>query len=296
MISTISTLIAAALTGLGIYLPSPHDKDGWGLRVHNFSVRGPYIAEPIDYVRFNVTLINFSKETRGHDPLKVAARTDSLQLRIIKPDGRDLWQWHGSRYRPRGPFAQNKLRAGEFCSQDFPFAQFGYHLTLGEPGRYRLEATLKIDGKTITSPPVELEVVAVTDDVVLANQLVPLEGPAAMLPPEEQEWPVIQQVKVGSRTLLLYRGYGGTKFGGKVRWTYRLAELPGKVEMKVEGAFGDRKPLTITYKDANSPTGTTKLVINSIDGMPWTEEEERLLQERLNPKKDAIPAPRPVKP
>ena len=100
---------------------------------------------------------------------------------------------------------------------------------------------------------------------------------------------------MGKKTLLIYRRRYDPKSGGGIYRTMRLAELPGKVEMKVEGAFGDGKPLTITYKDANSPTGTTKLVINSIDGRRWTEEEERVLRERTKPKPIA-PAPLPAKP
>jgi len=37
-----------------------------------------------------------------------------------------------------------------------------------------------------------------------------------------------------------------------VTFTYRIAELPGKVfELKVEGAFGDWNLLTITYREHN---------------------------------------------
>ncbi|MCI0705701.1 MAG: hypothetical protein L0241_31965 [Planctomycetia bacterium] len=204
----------------------------------------------------------------------------------------------GLRSPVRDPFTQITLRPGEYSSLDFSFKQFGYFLTLGAPGRYRLEATLKIDGKTITSPPVELDVVAVPEDAVLVNQLIPLEGAESLKPPDEQEWPVIQQVKVGDRTLLIYRRYNPTMNGGKAGMLWRLAELPGKVEMKVEGAFGAGKPLTITYQEAKPPTGTTKLVINSIGGTPWTAEEEQLLREQREREQEAsiAPPPRPGKP
>jgi len=39
--------------------------------------------------------------------------------------------------------------------------------------------------------------------------------------------------------LLIYRLYKSPKEGGGIERTYRLAELPGKVEMRVEGAYGD---------------------------------------------------------
>jgi hypothetical protein len=136
---------------------------------------------------------------------------------------------------------------------------------------------MKIDGKTIKAPPVEFEVVAVPPSAVLVSHAVGLEGRAV----KEGGRPVIQQVPVGNRTLLIYRcHYDPTQPGGGSYFTTRLAELPGKCEMTVEGAYGAGNPLTITYKTAPDAK-PKKLVINSISGTPWTEEEERLRQERL---------------
>jgi len=277
---SLSVVIATAFSTFGLYGPNPLDKGGLGLRVHNFSVRGPYINELIDNIRFSITLINFSPMTRSHDLLDVAQQRGALRLFIGRPDGSELPQQHGYRYIPRDKVPQTQLRPGTLRSQEFNFAQCGYHYTLGGPGRYRMMAVLTLDGVTITSPPVELEVVAVSKESVLASYTVPLEGIASTRPPHEQSHPVVQQVKVGSTTLLFYER--------------RLAELPGKVEMKVEGAYGSNNPLMITYVDPKSPTGTTKLVINSIDGMPWTEEEERLRRKRAEAR--TAPAPRLLKP
>ena len=147
--------------------------------------------------------------------------------------------------------------------------------------------TVKIDGKTIPAPPIKFEVIEPPADAILVSHMAPLEGTEATKPVLNQCKPLIQQVQVGKRTLLIYRQCYDPKSGGGIYLTARLAELSGKCEMTVTGAYGDGRPLTITYKDAKSPTGTTKLVINSIDGTPWTAEDETALQERL---KKAAPA------
>ncbi len=99
----------------------------------------------------------------------------------------------------------------------------------------------------------------------------------------------IQQIKIENRTWLFYRRFLSDELGGKANAVHRLAELPGKVEMKVEGVYGDYTPITITYKDSKSPTGTTKLVIHSVNGRQWTEADEAALQLRLK----KAPPPKP---
>jgi hypothetical protein len=279
-------------TNLGVYLPSPHDSEGWGLRVHNLSGRGPYlVGEDVGRIRFDVTLINFAKETREHDPLPVSRDIRDLNLSIIHPDGSRLLRT--SRSGRRDPFTQPlRLRAGESNSATFDFFESGfvfYHF--GQAGRHRLEASIKVGGKTIAAPPVEFEVVAIPPGAVLVSHAVRLEGHALTRPAQERLRPAVQQVKVGDRTLLVYRGhYDPAKPNEKTYFTERLAELPGKVDMTVEGAYGNWKPLAITYK--TSPDAkATKLVIHSVDGMPWTEEDERRLQERLS---RVAPMPRPA--
>jgi hypothetical protein len=281
--------VSAIVASFGVYLPSPHDAHGWGLRVHNLSGPGPYlVGEWASRPRCDVTLINFSKETREHDPLVVARVAGDLKLAIIQPDGKEL---PGTGHPGvRNSFTQpRRLRSGEFHSFDFSFKEFGYGLTpFSQVGRYRVEASMKIDGKTVKAPPVEFEVVAIPPSAVLVSHAVALEGREANRPMKERSRPVIQQVPVGNRTLLIYRGPYGPA---------RLAELPGKCEMTVEGAYGAGNPLTVTYKTAPDAK-PTKLVINSISGSPWTEEEERLRQERLR-EKNGLPLlspPRPIKP
>lgn len=95
-------------------------------------------------------------------------------------------------------------------------------------------------------------------------------------------------MRVGDRIFLVYRKFVSPKNGGGVNGTFRVCELPAKVEMTVEGEYGDRKtPITIKYKDKNTPTGTTTLVISSVDGRIWEEGSW--------PAKRIAPAPRPVK-
>ena len=126
--------ILIAVVNINAWLfPAPPDKDGWGLRVHNCSVCGPYVTETISHFRFTVTLINFSKETRTHDALADARRADNLQVSITQPDGRDVPALSGCwRHLPKGPFAQSKLRPGEFSSHDLPLKPWGTSIS-GNP-------------------------------------------------------------------------------------------------------------------------------------------------------------------
>ena len=77
-----------------------------------------------------------------------------------------------------------------------------------------------------------------------------------------------------------------------VTLTSRLAELPGKCKMTVKGAYGDWRPITVTYADKNASSGTVTLVFNSVDGHPWTQGD----QDSYNAKNKLAPAPREKKP
>ncbi len=304
------------------FLPSSHDKHGWGLRVHGLTNPGPFLAgERLDQCQFRITLINFSDKVQYHDPIPVAYQSLALDLIVKGPDGKDADVIQAEFNRGgRDPFTvQTKLPPKELSSLDFGFAGFGYR-NLVFPGRYRVEAKFslnnadgKLDGRVVSAPTVEFEVLPLKSETVLANNSVPVEGWVAKQPVEKQQRSAVQQVKAGDRTFLVYRVYHAPKHIAAVakalgrpvavddpvwiNYTFRLAELPGKCEMTVAGAYGGGNPLTITYK--TSPTAEpTKLVINSIDGRPWTEEEERLRQERLKKDKTppAAPAPKLVKP
>lgn len=272
--------VLGIVTALSPILPNALDKEGLGLRIYNFSVRGPYlVGEAIDRVRFQVTLLNYSKDPLEHDPLVVAVDVGDLTVFITGPDGKRIPRL-GGRPSLRNPLTQPiKLRPGEFEWHALPFVYLGYGVVFA-PGQYRVDGSLRIDKRTITSPPAQFEVVEVPASAVLLSHAVPLEGREAQRPVEKQRRPFVQQVHVGKKTLLIYRIYHGPNYDGEIEWTFRLAELPGKVEMTVEGAVGARNPLIITYKTSLTAKPTT-LVINSVNGLPWTEEEERLRLERL---------------
>lgn len=269
-------------------LPSPHDTNGWGLRIYQFDPRGPFLqCEALDHFPCGILLRNFSRETRETDQLLVAKRTNNLKLLITGPDGKGV-QGDCLLGPPRDPSTVFlELKADQCDFERFSLGAFGHSVFL-DTGRYRMQATMKIDKKTITSPPVEFEVVGIPDnDAVLVSHPLPLEGGQLKRPVERRHRVFIQQMKIGNRVWLVQREFWADLNGPG--FVYRIIELPGKCEMKVEGAYGDHKPLTITYKDVNSPTGTTILKVRSSDGRPWTEEDEKELREREEPMPPAKP-------
>ncbi len=262
------------------------------------------VGEPIDHTSFRVTLVNFSGREQLHDPLVIAYQTRDLEVRVFAPDGEQLDAISVDDTRGgRDSFTvQLKVPAGGAESELFALANFGYYRVF-QPGRHRIEAMFalradgKRDGRVLAAPPVRFEVLPLKDETVLATQVIPLEGWAANLSPGKRYRTVVQQVRVRDRVLLIYRRYHGPdrvadvdpalRPVAEIDGTFRLTELPGKCDVTVTGAYGDGKPLTITYK--TSPTADpVKLVVNSIHGRPWTEEDEKHLQERL--KREANPA------
>lgn len=292
----LSALLALTLSGVAPFLPHASDKDGVGLRIHSPSIRGPFLAgEVIDRVHLRVTLLNYSKHPLEHDPLVDAEDLRTVTAVMKGPDGKPYARIGG--HFSRKAFTQRvKTLPGTFETETFPFAAFGYFI-VRDPGHYRVECSMEVDQKAITSLPLSFEVVDVPEKAVLLSQAIPVKGFQATLPVDEQTRPFVQQVQIGKRTLLIYRRFNGPKYGGGIDFTFRLAELPDKVEMTVEGSFGDTNPLTIKYKDGKSKTGWTTLVVDSGNGHPWTEEDERLRIERSKPPlPKPTPAPRPGKP
>jgi hypothetical protein len=290
--AVLPALLALTLSGVAPFLPHPSDKSGVGLRIHSPSIRGPFLAgEVIDRVQLRVTLLNYSKHPVEHDPLVDAEDLRTVAAIMTGPDGKPYARIGGRFYR--NPYTERvKTQSGKFESASFPFAAFGYFI-VRDTGRYRIQSSMEVDKKTITSPPMSFEVVDVPEKAILLSQAIPLNGFQSKLPVNEQTRPFVEQVQIGKRTLLVYRRFNGPKHGGGIDFTFRLIELPDKAEMTVDGAYGDGKPLTIKYKDANSMSGWTKLVIDSDNGRPWTEEEERL---RIKGAKTPPPAPRPIRP
>lgn len=276
--SFIVSLVATLLP----FMPSPHDWGGLGLRVGLKSALPFLQSERIEQVVFDLTLINLSKEAREHDPLVVATETGALRLGITGPDGK-LMENGGGFYSLRDPFTQkNKLRPGESASDQFVFAVG----TLVQTGRYKATATLMIDGKELGSPPLEFEVVKVPDDAILVTYKLPVQGRELARPVEKREQAAVQQVKLGDRVWLVYRRFTAK---GHVCFTRRVVALPGKAEMTVEGAHGEWGPIKITYK-TSATAEPTKVAIQSVDGMPWGESEERTWQEMQRAKESLPPA------
>lgn len=293
---TLTCALAIAAT-LSPYLPDPADKFGWGLRIRPLEFHQPYLArESIEQGRVAVLLRNHAKEERKYLLLDVACKSGSLRASIVRPDGKPLRShFHATLV----VMFENRwtLAAGQLDSSVFSFRDFGYS-ELPEPGEYELRASLKTAEGLVVAPAVKLRVIEPAADAILASQPVPLEGYQAKWPKGKQEQAEIQQIRIENRTWLVYRKFLCPELGGKVNYTFRLAELPGKVDLRVEGAFGEWGPLAITYK-TSPDTKPTKLVINSVDGTPWTEAEERLRQERMRPKDNSPPTgppPRPIKP
>ncbi len=270
-------------------LPVPADKLGWGLRLRPLEFHEPYLLkESIEHNQLAVVLINQSREMRQFTPLGTAHKVRDLKISLLPsttistdhPEERD-----------RNPTKANaQLPADQFHSWVFRFPDLRFH-RLQVVGDYEMQASLKTAEGVIVAPVFKFKVIEPTADDILVSQAVPLEGYQAKWPMEKQDRAVLQQIKIGKRTWLVYRKYYSPENGGKVKYTRRIAELPGKVlDLKVEGSFGDWNPLTITYRATTYTKFTTTHVINSVDGRPWTAEEEKHRQEKLK-REGKLPVP-----
>jgi len=273
-------LLLAVLNANAWLLPSPADKLGWGLRVSTLKLHQPFLAEErVEFGGFELVLINQSKDMRQCIRLDASSSTGYLGISIVGPDGRyvdNMKIRNGSTF-----FECGELLAYQRASSAYRFRQFGYY-RLPEPGEYELRASLQTAEGKIVAPSFKIKVIEPVTDTILVSRPVPLEGEQLKWPKEKQERAVMQQIKVGNRTWLVYRQFQSPQLGGAVSATFRIAELPGKVlDMKVEGTFGDWNPLTITYREYSYTKFTTKHVINSVNGKPWTAEEEKHRQEKL---------------
>jgi len=77
MIHSLAGLLNAFLLGYGFFFPSPYDKEGWALRVQNFSDPGPYlVGESISEVRTRITLFNSTQKR------KLTRLSQTLELKV----------------------------------------------------------------------------------------------------------------------------------------------------------------------------------------------------------------------
>ena len=131
----------------------------------------------------------------------------------------------------------------------------------------------------ISSPVSEFEVADISQVLLLGRHRIASSTKEDSLPKDKRAFGEILEIKIQRRVFLVFR----VDVDSKTKYIYKIAELAGKVEdMKVEGAYGRDNPLTITYRETTYTKFTTKHIINSVDGRPWTAEEEKLRQERLN--------------
>ena len=274
-------LLLAVANTMAWLLPARADKLGWGLRVRPSDAHRVHLAQESlwDYP-LAVVLINRSPDMRRHTPLEVARRIGDLGVTLVGPNERTL-RSHREGIGGDPSEKRSRLASGQHTSSVFLFQDLGY-FHLQESGDYELHASLMTAEGLVVAPAVKLRVIEPAHSDILESEPVPLEGQFAKWPKEKQETAVMQQIRIGSRTWLLYRQFQSNENGGKVSATFRVAELPGKVlDLKVEGAFGDWNPLTITYREHTYTKFTTTHVINSVDGKPWTAAEEKHRQEKL---------------
>ena len=255
----------------------------------DFNRVGPFIVgESLGQTEFKLTIINLSKDSKKCAPIEKALKQGGIDMKVVDDKGGEM-PCVCRLLSPRPEQLTQGLRPFESASVNLRFANFGY-TGLRQAGRYQCHATWATGGKKLEAPRVEFEVADVGADAIVLSHHVALEGRLATLSEAEKPRPVIQQIQLGKRSYLFFRDFHGSKWGGKVSSSFRIAELPGKaVDLKVEGAQGDGNPLTITYRETSYTKWTTTHVINSIDGKPWTAEEEKLRQEKL--KREAKPLP-----
>jgi len=269
------------LNAVAWLFPSPSDKLGWGLRVRTPAWNQTYLAgEDVEQGRFAIVLINQAMDEQKHVPLEILHKIGNLKVIIVRPDGKTLRARREDIGGNPGK-VQLSLACGQFSTSSFTFKHFGY-AELPEAGDYELRTSIMTDEGEVFAPALKLKVIEPATDQILESQAVPLEGQFAKRPKEKKDRAMIQQIKIRDQSWLFYRKFSSPELGGGVSAAFRICELPGKVfDLKVEGAFGDGNPLTITYRENSYTKFTTKHVINSTDGRPWTAEEEKHRQERL---------------
>jgi hypothetical protein len=266
-------------------LPEFYDVNGWSLSIRP-PTNGPYIVgETYEDVRVNITLINKTRNSRKCPPLELALQAAELEITLKYADGRNV-RCHFEPFPVSRPEKWLTLDSGEFLKIDLRLTDFGYQHFL-EPGKYRSQVRFKTPQGLVTSRQWVMEVVEPDAMTILASHTIPLDEHYAKAAPRDQYKAFIQQVKVGDQVYLLYRSFwGGVVRNDRAARCVRLAELPGKVEMKCIGEYGKGKELTITYADKTSPAGTTTILLDSRgEGGPY----------RVPPEDKSIPAPRPVK-
>lgn len=171
------------------------------------------------------------------------------------------------------------IRKGEKATRRLTLNYFISHSPFPKAGEYELILSLRPrpNADWLRSAPVRVKVLDAARVEVLAST----EGGAEFNRPNAAIIPFIQQLAIEGKVYLYYRVV--RRENGKLlapERSHYLAVLPKKVDLTVEGKYGDLSPITITYR-TQADQKETKLIVNSIDPRPWTAEEERLRLARL---------------
>jgi len=290
-LSAVLFLLPGIFEEAALYAPSPYDAHGWAVRVRAKGMAGPFFrCESPSHPALEIIIINKSKEAReytflDHDVLVTKELSASL-----KQPSREYALRHLEPIPPWKGIVRRKLQPGERKSRFLTLHEFGYRRFL-EAGEYTAQVKFQSDQGVVFSPPWKITVVDVRPDAVLDSH--PIKGymkHMANWPEAARARACVQQVKIGERFFLLQRFFSEPKQGGVLTSTQQVAELPGKVEMSVEGEYGKDKPLIIRYR--TSPTVTTTLTIDSGNGTVWDRSDRPARDGDLRP----ITSSRPVKP
>ncbi len=276
-----SAFVIIVVAGWSVAIADLYDANDWSLRAEHLT-RGPYlVGEAFGAIRIKVTLLNKSEYARLYPPFKLAILSTEMVAELSHPDGHRMRITLGNPPGPSQRIAWVNMEGGKSTIAELTLRDFGYIYTMSDVGKYKARLVFATPQGKVAAFPWSLEVVEPAAADILSSQSVPLEGYQLKWPKEKQKRAVVQQIQIGNKTWLVYRQFSHSEKGGEVSDTYRIAELPGKVlDMKVEGAFGDGNPLTITYRATTYTKFTTTHIISS-NGYPWTAEEEKHRQEKL---------------
>jgi hypothetical protein len=249
-------------------------------------------GESLGPVLLEISLTNRSTETQSYLPLLDARKWGALTVQITQPDGSVL-RAYGDPHElpPTDPFHE-QLKPGKTTRTTLSLAWFGYQQPV-QVGKHILGVSLYRRGGSLVSQPIEFEVVKIAPEAILASARIPLSETAAQDAVARRKSVLVEQIKVGDRVFLFYRRFSGTGDHRRLELVARVAELPGKVEMKVEGTYGDRQPLTVAFKDRRSKTGTTTILIDAADG---TLRDGVVRDASQETPPEVAPAPRAIKP
>lgn len=235
----------------------------------------PFLTDEIvDGVELDLTLSNTGSATATVTDFEVAHTRGDLVLEVLDPKKettgpmgvhlpfKDVRDWHFD------------IRKGDKATSRLTLNYFTSHSPFPKAGEYELILSLRPRPKAewLRSAPVRVKVLDAARVEVLAST----EGGAKFNRPNADIVPFIQQLAIDGKVYLYYRVVRreNGKFEAPER-SHFLAVLPKKVDLTVEGKYGDLSPITITYR-TQADQKETKLIVNSIDPRPWTVEEERL--------------------